>query len=281
MPELPEVETVRRGLQRAVIGKKISAITVHETRLRFPIRPAFLKKWIAKQTIEAVERRAKYVLCRMSNEAHLVIHLGMSGRLLWCDGERALEKHDHVQFMLQGGDELRFNDPRRFGLIDAIAPGKLEDYVHFRRLGLEPLSAEFTAEALHESSRGLSRPIKNYLMDGNKIVGVGNIYANEALFRAGIHPQKAAGKLQLHDWQRLTRSIRKVLQTAIANGGTTLNDFYNSDGEMGYFQQHLKVYGREGEACDKCGATIKRIVQLGRSSYFCPKCQAKNLRLTK
>jgi len=275
MPELPEVETVRRGLQRVIIGKKISAIHIHETRFRFPLQPKVLRKWLMRQTIAAVERRAKYVLCRMSNDAHLVIHLGMSGRLLWCDGRRELEKHDHIQFVLEDGDELRFRDPRRFGLVDAVAPGKLEDYKHFRHLGIEPFSAEFAPEGLFERTRGLVRPIKNYLMDANKIVGVGNIYANEALFRAGIHPEKAAGKLQLHDWQRLAKAIRKVLETAIASGGTTLNDFYNSEGEMGYFQQYLKVYNRAGEACDRCGATIRRIVQLGRSSYFCPQCQPK------
>lgn len=275
MPELPEVETVRRGLQRVMIGKTISEIHIHETRLRFPVKPRSLRKWIARQSITAVERRAKYVLCRMSNDAHLVIHLGMSGRLLWCNAARELEKHDHIQFVLEDGDELRFRDPRRFGLVDAIAPGKLEDYVHFRHLGIEPFSAAFTPEVLFEQTRGLTRPIKNYLMDANKIAGVGNIYANEALFRVGIHPEQAAGKLQLRDWQKLVKALRKILETAIASGGTTLNDFYNSDGEMGYFQQHLKVYSREGEPCATCGATIRRIVQLGRSSYFCPKCQSK------
>ncbi len=278
MPELPEVETVRRGLERVVIGKTISEIRVHETRFRFPVQPKRLRQWIARQSIVAVERRAKYVLCRMSNEARLVIHLGMSGRLLWCDRSRPLEKHDHIQFMLDDGNELRFRDPRRFGLIDAIAPGKLDDYVHFRHLGLEPLSSEFTPKVLFEHAQGLARPIKNHLMDGNRIVGVGNIYANESLFRAGIHPETPAGKLRLPDWQRLAKAVRQVLKTAIASGGTTLNDFYNSDGERGYFQQYLKVYSREGEACEDCGATIRRIVQLGRSTYFCPHCQRKTPR---
>lgn len=281
MPELPEVETVRRGLERVIIGKTVSAIHVHETRFRFPLKPKLLRQWIAEQTITAVERRAKYVLCRMSNEAHLVIHLGMSGRLLWCDGALPLEKHDHVQFMLADGDELRFRDPRRFGLVDAIAPGKVDDYIHFRHLGIEPLSGEFTPKTLFEQAQGLARPIKNHLMDANRIVGVGNIYANESLFRAGLHPETPAGKLRLDDWQRLAKAVRYVLKTAIASGGTTLNDFYNSDGEMGYFQQYLKVYSREGEACEACGATIKRIVQLGRSTYFCPKCQKKSRRSRK
>ena len=275
MPELPDVETVRRGLQRALLGKKIIAIHIHDTRLRVAVRPRRLRQWIAKQKVVEVQRRAKYVLCRMENRSHLVIHLGMSGRVLWCDRARPLDKHDHIRFVLEDGAELRYRDPRRFGMVDAIPPGHLEKYVHFRHLGLEPLSDEFKARTLHQSARGSSRPIKNYLMDANKIVGVGNIYANEALFRAQIHPQKPAGKLTRAQWQKLAGAIRRTLKIAIANGGTTLNDFYNSDGEMGYFQNHLRVYGREGESCEACGATIRRLVQLGRSSYYCPRCQRK------
>lgn len=275
MPELPEVETVRRGLQRAIIGKKITAIKVRETRLRVPVNPRRLQRWLAGQRVAAIDRRAKYVLCRMQNDAHLVIHLGMSGRLLWCSQKLALDKHDHIRFLLPGGEELRFRDPRRFGLVDAVAPGKLAAYVHLQHLGVEPFSEQFAAESLLQQARGSARPIKNHLMDASKIVGVGNIYANEALFRANIHPQKNTGKLTLDDWRRLAATVRETLELAIANGGTTLNDFYNSDGEMGYFQQHLKVYGREGEACEVCGAIIKRIVQVGRSSYFCPKCQKR------
>src|SRR5262245_18792059 len=180
MPELPEVETVRRGLQRVMIGKRIAAIHVREKRLRVPVQPRKLRQWVAAQKIVGVHRRAKYVLCEMENHAHLLIHLGMSGRLLWCPGTRPLEKHDHIQFVLEDGDELRFRDPRRFGMVDAIPPGKLETYQHLRRLGVEPLSGEFSATGLFKQTRGLARPIKNYLMDGNKIVGVGNIYANEA-----------------------------------------------------------------------------------------------------
>jgi formamidopyrimidine-DNA glycosylase len=276
MPELPEVETVRRSLERVMIGKKIASIHVREKRLRVTVQPWKLRRWLAAQRFVGVHRRAKYVLCEMENHAHLLIHLGMSGRLLWCPGARPLEKHDHIRFVLEDGDELRFHDPRRFGLVDAIPPGELEEYAHLRRLGVEPLSDEFSAELLFRQTRRLARPVKNYLMDGNKIVGVGNIYANEALFRAGIHPQKAVGKLRLAQWQKLVEAVRAVLEIAIASGGTTLNDFYDSNGEMGYFQQHLKVYGRERERCDVCGATIRRIVQLGRSSYYCPKCQGKS-----
>ncbi len=273
MPELPEVETIRRGLQAALINKRITAVKVRETRLRVPVSPRQLRRWIAGQRVMEVTRRAKYLLCRMQNDAHLIIHLGMSGRLLWCAADRELDKHDHVRFLLNGGEELRFRDPRRFGLVAAVAPGKLAGCVHLQHLGLEPFSPQFQPELLHQQTRGLSRPIKNYLMDANKIAGVGNIYANEALFRAGIRPQRPVGTLQPADWHRLVQAVRDTLALAIANGGTTLNDFYNSNGEMGYFQQHLKVYGRAGEPCLTCGATIKRLVQLGRSSFFCPRCQ--------
>lgn len=273
MPELPEVETVRRGLQAALINKKITAVKVRETRLRVPVSPGRLRRWIAGQRVVEVTRRAKYLLCRMQNEAHLIIHLGMSGRVLWCPAARRLDKHDHLRFILDDGKELRFRDPRRFGLVEAVAPGKLAGCAHLQHLGLEPLSPQFQPELLHQQTRGLARPIKNYLMDANKIVGVGNIYANEALFRAGIRPQRPTGKLKLEDWRRLAAAVRATLELAIANGGTTLSDFYNSNGEMGYFQQHLKVYSRAGEACLTCGATIKRMVQVGRSSFFCPRCQ--------
>ncbi|MDZ7268682.1 MAG: bifunctional DNA-formamidopyrimidine glycosylase/DNA-(apurinic or apyrimidinic site) lyase [candidate division KSB1 bacterium] len=273
MPELPEVETVRRGLQQALVGKKITAVSVRETRLRVPVSAGRLRRWIAGQRVVGVTRRAKYLLCRMQNEAHLLIHLGMSGRLLWCEAGRALDKHDHVRFALEDGSELRFRDSRRFGLVEAVAPHRLADCVHLQHLGLEPLSPQFQPERLYDQTRGLARPIKNYLMDASKIAGVGNIYANEALFRAGLRPQRPAGRLKLEDWRRLVAAVRETLELAIANGGTTLSDFYNSNGEMGYFQQHLKVYSRAGEACLTCGATIKRVVQVGRSSFYCPHCQ--------
>ena len=275
MPELPEVETMRRGLQRSLVGKTITRIRVRETRLRHPVNAAKLRKWALHQSFQAFERRAKYLLCQMENDAHLIVHLGMSGRLLWCGRDTPVEKHDHLQLFLDDDSELRFRDPRRFGMFDAVAPGRVERYKHFQHLGVEPLSRDFSADYFFSLSQKLSRPIKNFLMDGTRVVGVGNIYASEALFRAGIHPQKPSGKLKLDDWKNLVDSIRDVLKLAIANGGTTLNDFYNSDGEMGYFQQHLKVYDREGKNCDACGGRIKRIVQVGRSSFFCPKCQRK------
>jgi formamidopyrimidine-DNA glycosylase len=273
MPELPEVETIRRGLERVLIGNIIHQIKVREKRLRQPVDARKLRRWIAGQKVQALHRRAKYLLCEMENQAHLVLHLGMSGRLFFCENVLPLEKHDHVQFVFNNGHELRFRDPRRFGMVDAIPPEEIDNYVHFQNLGIEPLSLDCTPHYLSERARGLSRPIKNFLMDGTIIVGVGNIYANEALFRAGIHPQKPSGKLRPAQWERLMKALHETLHLAIATGGTTLNDFYDSDGEMGYFQQHLMVYSREGELCYKCGTKIRRIVQAARSSFYCPRCQ--------
>ena len=275
MPELPEVETIRRGLERVLIGKVIDEIKVRETRLRQRINARKLRRWVAGQKVRALHRRAKYLLFEMENDAHLVLHLGMSGRLLFCSNKLPLEKHDHIQFVFNKAQELRFRDPRRFGMIDAIPPREIHHYAPFQNLGLEPFSPQCTPAFLSNRAKGLSRPIKNFLMDSTIVVGVGNIYANEALSRAGIHPEKPCGKLRLHQWTRLVNTLHETLDLAIAAGGTTLNDFYDSNGEMGYFQQHLRVYGRDGEPCHNCGRKIRRIVQAGRSSFFCSGCQKK------
>ena len=273
MPELPEVETIRRGLERVLIGQNICRIKVRETRFRQPVNVAKLRKLVSGQPIAALHRRAKYLLCELENRAHLVIHLGMSGRLLYCKKALPVQKHDHIQFIFNNGHELRFCDPRRFGMVDAVPPGGLSDYIHFRSLGPEPLSPEFSAVYLAARAKKLSRPIKNFLMDGAVVVGVGNIYASESLFRAGIHPKKPSSKLSSLEWGKLVRAIRATLKLAIARGGTTFNDFHNSDGEMGYFQQELMVYDRNGEPCRACNSKIRRIVQAGRSSFYCPRCQ--------
>ena len=273
MPELPEVETVRRGLRRTLVGKKIITIRIHETRLRYPVSPGRIKKWLLQQTFCDIERRAKYILCRMENDADLLLHLGMSGRLIWCSSDKPLEKHDHVQFIMEDATELRFRDPRRFGMFDAIAPGKRDRYKLFGHLGVEPLSKKFTSHMLFSSTRNRKKPIKNFLMDSTQIVGVGNIYANEALFQAAIHPEKPSYNLERQHCIKLVKSVKETLKSAIASGGTTLNDFYNSNGEMGYFQQKLKVYGREGEKCKRCKTIIRRMIQVGRSTFYCPVCQ--------
>jgi len=273
MPELPEVETIRRGLERVMIGQTVREIKIRETRFRQPVNVAKLRKLVSGQQIEALHRRAKYLLCELENRAHLVIHLGMSGRLLYCKKTLPLQKHDHIRFIFNNGHELRFCDPRRFGMVDAVPPGELADYIHFRSLGPEPLSPQFTATYLAVRAKKLSRPIKNFLMDGAVVVGVGNIYASESLFRAGVNPKKPSGKLRPLEWEKLTRAIRATLKLAIKRGGTTFSDFHNSDGEMGYFQQELMVYDRAGEPCRVCNGKIRRIVQAGRSSFYCPRCQ--------
>jgi formamidopyrimidine-DNA glycosylase len=273
MPELPEVETIRRGLERVLVGATVRQIHIRETRFRHPVDRRKLRRWIAGQQVRALRRRAKYLLCEMENHAHLVVHLGMSGRLLYCEKNSPLQKHDHIRFVFSNGRELRFCDPRRFGMVDAVPPEKLQDYIRFKHLGVEPLSSEFTAAYLQSRAKGLSRPIKNFLMDAAAVVGVGNIYASESLFRAGIHPQQPSGKLRPPQWEKLAHAVRETLELSIAAGGTTFNDFYNSDGEMGYFQQHLMVYGRDGEPCRVCESKIRRLVQAGRSSFYCPRCQ--------
>jgi formamidopyrimidine-DNA glycosylase len=274
MPELPEVETIRRALLKHLPGKQINKILVRDARLRWPVDENKLRQLIAGDTIADIDRRAKYLLVRMQKSATLIMHLGMSGRLLYITESRLFEKHDHVIFYFEDETELRFRDPRWFGMVDAIPPDGEKDYPRLTILGAEPLDKSLLAGSLYERAKNLTRPIKNLLMDANFIVGVGNIYASEALSRAAIHPAKPAGKLTAKQWPVLLANIRKVLTEAIQKGGTTLNDFVNSDGESGYFQLMLAVYGREGEPCLKCGSPIQRIVQTGRSTFFCPKCQA-------
>lgn len=278
MPELPEVETIRRGLNRALSGRVILKVRIAETRLRRKVDAQRLLRLAVGQTIEQTDRRAKYVLCRLANDATLILHLGMSGRLLLCAESLPLEKHDHIQFRLDDGRELRFRDPRRFGLVEAVANGDLPNHPLFENLGIEPFDPACTPAFLFERARRLTKPIKNFLMDGTIIVGVGNIYANEALFRARLHPQMSAGRLKFAQWEKLLTALHETLELAIAAGGTTLNDFHDSDGAMGYFQQQLQVYSREKEACHVCGRKIKRIMQAGRSSFYCAHCQAKRQR---
>jgi formamidopyrimidine-DNA glycosylase len=274
MPELPEVETIRRALQAHLPGKRIERVVIRDGRLRWPVDEDKLKNLVETHAIVDVQRRAKYLLLKLSKNNVLIIHLGMSGRLLYLhDDAEALHKHDHVLFFFTDGDELRFRDPRRFGMVDAVRAERLKRYARFANLGLEPLAAATTAQKLFSKAQNSRKPIKNLLMDAQFMVGVGNIYANESLFHAGIHPSTPTESLGLQEWQRLHRKIRAVLNKAIAKGGTTLNDFVDSNGETGYFQLSLAVYGRAGETCKKCKAVIERFVQVGRSTFFCPQCQ--------
>lgn len=278
MPELPEVETVRRGLQRLLKGEVIEAVEVRDTRLRYPVDTRKLQRELPGRRVKDLRRRAKYLLILLEadgsrEEAFLIIHLGMSGRIYFSkEGEEA-QPHTHVIFTLGGGRELHFRDPRRFGLVDLVPSAELDHDRRFSNLGVEPLSGECSAEYFFERSRKLRQPVKNFLMDSRRVVGVGNIYASEALFLAGVHPGRAAGRVSLRSWERITAVVKEVLSEAIRQGGTTLKDFQGPDGTAGYFQVLLRVYGREGEECLECGAVVRRKVLSGRSTFYCPRCQ--------
>lgn len=269
MPELPEVETTLRGVAPHLVGQRIVEVDVRERRLRWPV-PRTVDA-LAGSTIESASRRAKYLLFEVGGGT-LILHLGMSGSLRIADPEIEWRKHDHLALRMQNGKELRFHDPRRFGcvLFTKSDPAK---HKLIRNLGPEPLDEEFDAAFLAALAKDKKVAIKQFIMNANIVVGVGNIYACEALFMAGIHPTRAAGKVSKPRLEKLVAAIKEVLGHSIEQGGTTLRDFLHEDGEPGYFKQSLRVYGREGEACGQCGATVKRIVQTGRSTFYCGKCQ--------
>lgn len=270
MPELPEVETTRRGLAPYAEQQVIERVTVRQPKLRWPI-PDNLSSLIEGQCIGALFRRAKYLLMPVA-EGHLLWHLGMSGSLRLVSPETPLRKHDHVELLLSNGYALRYHDPRRFGALLWLQGDPMADK-RIASLGPEPLGAELTGAYLYQQSRGRKTAVKNFIMDNAVVVGVGNIYATEALFMAGIDPRRAAGRISLSRYEALTEAIQQVLAQAIEVGGTTLRDFVGSDGTAGYFAQQLRVYGRAGEACREC-QTILKSIRLGqRASVFCPHCQ--------
>lgn len=269
MPELPEVETTRRGLAPHVVGRSIAAVEVREPRLRWPVAKSLAHK-LAGQRIEALERRGKYLLFG-TQAGTLLVHLGMSGSLRYLTDPPAHGPHDHVDVRFAEGGCLRFNDPRRFG--SWLLTSRPESHPLLKPLGPEPLSADFTADYLAAASRGRRVAIKPHLMNGRIVVGVGNIYANEALFRAGIHPLRAAGRIARERFTPLVESIRAVLLDALEEGGTTLRNYVDGDGNPGYFRQSLNVYERSGEPCRRCGSPIAERVVGQRATYFCARCQ--------
>lgn len=273
MPELPEVEVTRRSLEPHLVGRTIESVLVRETRFRVPLPKARVQRSLRGRRVEGLRRRSKYLLIDLAGDRTLVIHLGMSGRLRYVSRNEPAEAHEHVVFRLEGGDDLRFRDPRRFGLVLLEQTAGLEHHVLLRHLGPEPLEDEFSFDHLFERTRARSAPIKAFLMDARNVVGVGNIYVCEALWRAGIHPRRAAGRIGRERMARLHRAVREVLREAIEQGGTTLNDFADAAGEPGYFVVRLAAYGREGEPCTRCGGPIRRIVMSNRSTFYCPKCQ--------
>jgi len=269
MPELPEVETTRKGLEPLITNQKILAVHIYKKKLRWEI-PSLLKETLENQTIKKISRRAKYLLIHFDN-GKLVIHLGMSGSISVVNSYVPLKKHEHFELALDNGTSFRFHDPRRFGSILWQKPNEILSLL--KNLGPEPLSYEFDNDSLFSSANGKSKNIKSFIMDSNVVVGVGNIYASESLFLSGISPKREAGKTSKKRFKVLTSSIKNVLTDAINNGGTTLNDFSNVDGNPGYFSQVLNVYGRENMPCMRCNGKIKRIIQNQRATYYCPRCQ--------
>ena len=270
MPELPEVETTRRAIAPALEGQTIARLLVRERRMRWPI-PTGLEQALCKQPIRAVRRRAKYLLLETPKGTAL-IHLGMSGHLRVLPKNTPAQKHDHWDLLLENDTLLRLHDPRRFGAL-LWTTDDPEQHALLQNLGPEPLSSAFNAADLYARSRGRSAAVKAFIMDQHIVVGVGNIYANEALFLAGIDPRRAAGRITLARYERLVASIKSVLSAAVEVGGTTLRDFYSADGERGYFTQQLHVYGRGGLPCLSCGRTLKEARIGQRASIWCPSCQ--------
>ncbi|MCY1486750.1 Formamidopyrimidine-DNA glycosylase [compost metagenome] len=269
MPELPEVETTRRGIEPYLKGQRVSRVVVRERRLRWPI-PEDLDVRLSGQLILAVERRAKYLLIQ-AEVGTLIGHLGMSGSLRLVEQGLPAAKHEHVDIELESGLALRYTDPRRFGaLLWSLDPLNHE---LLARLGPEPLGALFDGERLYQLSRGKQVAVKPFIMDNAVVVGVGNIYASEALFAAGIDPRRAAGSISRARYGRLAEEIKRILAIAIECGGTTLRDFVGGDGKPGYFQQELFVYGRGGAFCKVCGSTLREVKLGQRASVYCPRCQ--------
>ncbi len=276
MPELPEVETVVRGLSAALAGKRLARLDLARPDLRSAIPPGLANR-LEQRRIERFSRRAKYILMHIEDGGVVIAHLGMSGRMIIVAPDAAVPraKHDHAVFRFEDGTELRFNDARRFGMLDYADATAFPDYERFRLLGPEPLGNDFNGPALAVALAGKKTPIKAALLDQQVVAGLGNIYVCEALHGAGISPKRLAAQVQGERAERLVTAIRDVLTRAIAAGGSSLRDYVQASGELGYFQHHWAVYGKEGEPCPgcDCGKSIKRIVQSGRSTFFCAKRQ--------
>lgn len=286
MPELPEVETVRRGLAPAMEGKRIERAEIRREGLRWPFPPQLAER-LTGACIERLRRRSKYILGDLDTGETMLIHLGMSGRMTVSGLEAAYipgrfhhahpapEKHDHVVFHMDGGARVTFNDPRRFGALDLIETARMDRHPLLARLGPEPLGNAFSGETLVRALAGRRGPIKALLLDQRIVAGLGNIYVCEALHRTGIHPARAGGRIGTARLEMLAQNIRSVLAEAIEAGGSSLRDYRQAGGELGYFQHNFRVYDREGQPCQTpdCTGAIRRIVQAGRSSYYCPRCQ--------
>lgn len=271
MPELPEVETTRKGIEPHIKGYKVKSVEIRQAKLRWPV-PKDLEKKLKGEVISHVARRGKYLLL-CTKAGTVLIHLGMSGSLCIASSSTSLKKHDHVDIVMNNDTIVRFHDPRKFGCV-LWFEGDPAEHPLLVKLGPEPLTESFNADYLFRLSRKRTAPIKTFIMDSHNVVGVGNIYANEALFSAGIHPQRKAGSLSKKRYTALVDEIKRILAEAIEVGGTTLKDFVGGDGKPGYFKQSLNVYGRGGETCVKCKKDLKEIRIGQRSTVFCGKCQS-------
>ncbi|MEH6548628.1 MAG: bifunctional DNA-formamidopyrimidine glycosylase/DNA-(apurinic or apyrimidinic site) lyase [Pseudomonadales bacterium] len=271
MPELPEVETTCRGIAPHCVGQQVVDIIVRQPKLRWPV-PADLQTHMQGRTITKVFRRAKYLLLSLEDSGHLMLHLGMSGSLRIVSANEPSGAHDHLDVVFSNGQALRLRDPRRFGAALWVT-GDPAEHSLLSALGPEPLSQDLDGDYLYQRSRGRKGAIKTFIMDGHIVVGVGNIYANEALFAAGIRPDRAAGRVSLARYRVLSDAIKRILAAAIEKGGTTLRDFVDGEGKPGYFQQELQVYGREGQPCCVCDRSLS-LSRLGqRATVFCRHCQ--------
>ncbi len=268
MPELPEVETARRGISPHIKNQRVVSVRVYQPTLRWSV-PQEVHD-IEGHVIKEVSRRGKYLLLE-SKVGTVIIHLGMSGNVRICDKSLSPEKHDHVDIELENSLILRLHDPRRFGSV--LWAKNSAKHPLIKNLGPEPLSSEFTAQGLYARSRSRKVNIKSYIMNSHIVVGVGNIYASESLFTAGINPKISAGRISLKRYEKLVFAIKTVLSLAIEQGGTTLKDFVNADGDTGYFQLKLSVYGRAGEPCPQCSKPVRQFTQSQRSTFYCPQCQ--------
>ncbi|GAU81959.1 bifunctional DNA-formamidopyrimidine glycosylase/DNA-(apurinic or apyrimidinic site) lyase [Bosea sp. BIWAKO-01] len=295
MPELPEVETVRRGLEPAMLGQVLARVEQRRPDLRFPLPEHFVERLTGRR-VEGLSRRAKYLIADLDDGEALIMHLGMSGRfVVEAPGTPPTEpgayyneigrhlQHDHVVFHLGSGARVTYNDVRRFGFMDLLPRAELESSKHFAGMGIEPLGNELSGEVLAKLFAGKLAPLKAALLDQRLVAGLGNIYVCEALFRAGLHPEAAAGTITTPTGRpreaahALAQIIREVLEEAVAAGGSTLRDFAHADGSLGYFQHRFKVYDREGDPCvtPGCGGLVKRLVQSGRSTFYCERCQPR------
>jgi len=272
MPELPEVEVVCRGLSPLLAGCRVQGVDLMRRNLRYPL-PDGMETLLPGMTITGVSRRAKYILFHFDADVVLIWHLGMTGQFHVLDKGSPKGLHEHVRIHLDNGKSLCYRDARRFGYAGLSTPQALSSHAWFRKLGAEPLDKAFDAGYLYACCRGRKSSVKSVLMNAAVVVGVGNIYASEALFRSGIHPAIAAGRISLARVERLVAATKQVLAEAIRAGGSTISDFVKADSRPGYFAHQFRVYGREGEACYQCGKPIRRMVQAGRSTFYCAGCQ--------